>query len=246
MAEKKEIQYINVSEDPGALYSYMRKYDFLDHGAPKEMPDDFDELTWFDGDPDMIKVNDQVWYFDFSPVDTKRENICFYWAECDSEEETESIVSMLKEFRERNLQMAEPNNWDTWHNMKNGIAYRGGSGYLYIIYLAPPKPIYTINLFDEISCEDLTPTKYSIDYESMDSAIEAARKAIAEFPAADYSLVEATVFAGEYRDSFGNGLGEPEAVYVISNQNEMETRCIRAALGYTNPKVDEYAEESKI
>ena len=242
----KEIEYINVAEDPGALYYFMRKHGFLNDDAPVEMPEDFDELNWFDGDPDMIKIDGQVWYFDFSPVDTKRENICFYWAECYTQKETEEIVSMLKKFKDRNLKMAEPNNWDTWHNMKSGIAYRGGSVYLYIIYLAPPKPIYTISLFDEISCEDLTPIKYSVDYDSMDSAIESARKAIAEFPASDYSLVEATVFAGDYRDSFGNGLGEPEAVYVISNQNEMETRCVRAALGYANPKVDEYTEESKI
>ena len=236
----KEIEYINVAEDPGALYYYMRKHGFLNDDAPVEMPEDFDELNWFDGDPDMIKIDGSVWYFDFSPVDTNRENICFYWAECYSSEETESIVSMLEEFRNRNLQTAEPNNWDTWHNMKNGIAYRGGSGYLYIIYLAHPQPIYTITVTDEISCEDLTQIKYAKDYESLDSAIDAARKAINEFPAPDYSFVEAYVFAGEYRDSFGNALGEPEAVYVISNLNEEDTAKEREKLGYCNLTADEY------
>ena len=55
----KEIEYINVAEDPGALYYFMRKHGFLNDDAPVEMPEDFDELNWFDGDPDMIKIDGQ-------------------------------------------------------------------------------------------------------------------------------------------------------------------------------------------
>lgn len=135
------MEFINVLENPYPLYELCK-----DNGWYEGEDEDFDALEFFEGDPDMIKINGEVGYF------CKCDGNVYYWFDnFDGSAET-----MLKKFFEtyktgvtiggEGYAIGEnPEGvvdvhgdgihpiWNIWENMETGIAFRGGGGYTYWI-----------------------------------------------------------------------------------------------------------------
>ena len=88
--------------------------------------EDFDVLSMFEGDPDMIRINGQLGFF-LENGDT----IWYYF-----DEYGENIDKILISFFENRLHREywkEMQSWD-YFNSHNAIAYRGRQGYSYSIF----------------------------------------------------------------------------------------------------------------
>lgn len=99
-------------------------------------PDDtmFEPLSLMEGDPDKLKCDDRELYFmDIDLGDTK-----FILT---SDEVNEQEKKMLAEFHrddfEQNYSKTE-SDWSDFDNAKSAIAYRGGKGYHYFIWIYTP------------------------------------------------------------------------------------------------------------
>lgn len=105
--------------------------------------DEWDDLAFFEGDPDMIKYKGRLGFFYFD----KGNSTCYYYLEVlwDEKDEVERILSSfcsnLREYYEPyassewdDCSPDEIQNWKAWDKMQNGIAYRGGSGYIHGIH----------------------------------------------------------------------------------------------------------------
>ena len=91
---------------------------------------DFDALRYLEGDPDIIRCNDNKLYFIAPVVNGKR-----YVLTHDEVDATER--EMLTHFFDEDFMKyfeALPSNWDVFNRAERAIAYRGGSGYLYSIW----------------------------------------------------------------------------------------------------------------
>lgn len=234
--ERNGINYINVSEEPWELYDYMRDHDFLNDGEPNEMPDDFDALRWFEGDPDIFQFEGHRGWFDYSPVKTDRAQVCFVYY--DGWNDFEDVVDLLDKFWNHQLVNPQKETWEIFDKIETGVAYRGGVGYVYRIWMEQPKNVFQVHIYNEMSCDDVTPMPLNIDFTSFEKAIEEARKALLSYDTDE--LLEAYIFAGEKKDALGNVTGEPEAIYTISNLDRKATAEAREKSGYTKLEVDEY------
>lgn len=133
------MKFINVSEDSYPLWEFCKKEGFTDS--------DYDtwynnggELQFFEGDPDMIKINGLVGYF------AKCGDVVFYYFD----EFYGNAEKMLRKFFRQyetgttlggeswiagsdpwGVTDIEENHWEQWRKMQTGIAYRGGAGYTY-------------------------------------------------------------------------------------------------------------------
>lgn len=131
----KKVICVNIL-DTSDFYYYCKRHGLTD-GKSRE---DFDELTFFEGDPDMIKYKGQLGFFFFD----ENNRHCYYYLEVFGEErdEVEDILSSFcsslgeyyEPYKEDEWSDCCPDsiqNWKAWDKMQNGIAYRGGSGYVY-------------------------------------------------------------------------------------------------------------------
>lgn len=98
----------------------------------------FDTLSLFDGDPDFIKVFGEVGrgeipFIEVTVNDTTIYILSSYYMEyygCFDKavEVLEWYIGGAKNSKEID------NDWDDWDTVKEGIAYRGGQGYLYGLF----------------------------------------------------------------------------------------------------------------
>lgn len=96
-------------------------------------PDDamFEPLSLMEGDPDILRCNGRKLYFmDIDLGDTK---FILTSDEVNDEEKKMLAVFHQDDFKER-YTVGECN-WETFDNATNAVAYRGGKGYLYTIWL---------------------------------------------------------------------------------------------------------------
>ncbi len=139
-------ELINVSENPFALYEWCRDNKFFDDG--EETFDDWfnkgEDLTFFEGDPDMIKIGDNIGYF-FDDGD----KVFYYFFNEDCYEMAEKLISGYcnafefhitiggESYRTgsmpKGMGRSVKQSWDTWKLLEYGIAWRGGAGYCYDI-----------------------------------------------------------------------------------------------------------------
>ena len=143
------MEYINVLENPEPLFELCKQEGWTD----ADLVDDFDELSFFEGDPDMVKVNGRKGYF------AKIDDTVFYWFDNDvwidevvgeAVVRTSAVEILLRGFfesfqtgvtigGESYAHGTSPegvfthNSWDFWRGVRNGIAFRGGAGYTYWI-----------------------------------------------------------------------------------------------------------------
>lgn len=93
--------------------------------------EDFDALAMYEGDPDIIKVNGNTGYFFYyEATDT-----IFYWFdECFTGFNISAILTRFFEHRLHKEYTPDVQSWDWFHSADDGIAYRGGRGYVYTIF----------------------------------------------------------------------------------------------------------------
>ena len=116
---------VNVFECDYELYELAVREGWYD-GEPEE----FDALAMFEGDPDMIKINNDTGYF-FYHYDT--DTIYYWFDECFSGFNISAILIRFYEHRLRKEYYDGVQSWN-WFDSHDGIAYRGGMGYVYTIY----------------------------------------------------------------------------------------------------------------
>ena len=98
----------------------------------------FEEFSLFEGDPDFIKVNGEqgrgeIPFISVVVDGTEIYILPYYYLECyDCEQEAMEILEwfILGAKDQKEIE----NSWGDWNNVKEGIAYRGGSGYYYSLY----------------------------------------------------------------------------------------------------------------
>lgn len=111
------------------LHDWVRSFD-ID-------PDDemFEPLSLMEGDPDIIRCEGHKLYF----IATVQNGVQYVLT---SDEVNEQEKKMLTEFHQddfkENYSVGECS-WETFDGASNAIAYRGGSGYCYTIWIYTPK-----------------------------------------------------------------------------------------------------------
>ena len=93
-----------------------------------------------------------------------------------------------------------------------------------------------VGLYDERACQS---------YESLDDAVETARK-IADEYVSSKSAIEVTVYSGEYEDESGNVFGEPADIYCATNLSVPDSMEARMRAGYENLLLDYYSGDRKV
>ena len=116
-------------------------------GGGDEDSEDNDYHFLFDGDPDILKIYGGSTYFCDRVVNKTKYVIylspIYVIMECDEIKTDDELIEGIKlmltqffsdEFKEYYTYNFDRNAWLHLDEMKNGIAYRGGSGYVYIIW----------------------------------------------------------------------------------------------------------------
>ena len=111
-------EYVNLVENDYSFFEYQA---LIGNETHYEL---FDCLSYFEGDPDYLKIDGESCYF------IELSGIVYYYPFCDDKK----ALKALRRFYEGKLNRIEPNTWEKWETIKNGLAYRGGSGYLYTLY----------------------------------------------------------------------------------------------------------------
>ena len=139
-----ELEFINVFDDSYPLYEYCRENRFTECESYDEWFDNGGELSFFEGDPDMIKVNGEVGYF------CQCGNKVFFYFDDWGNHNAEKILrgffaafnvgitiggeSWMRGECPKGVSCSrEIQSWDMWEKIRCGIAYRGGAGYTYTI-----------------------------------------------------------------------------------------------------------------
>ena len=136
------MKFVNILEDPHPLYELCKQNGWTDAKSWDEFYDNGEDLQFFEGDPDMIKVDGQFGYF--CEVD---DTVYFYFDDFEGHAEM-----MLKKFfsvfktgitlggeswisgqKPDGVKSITEKHWQTWEKMETGIAWRGGAGYCYWI-----------------------------------------------------------------------------------------------------------------
>lgn len=131
-------KFINVAQDSYELYEYMKENGFTDETF-EEFEEDGGELSFFEGDPDMIKLDGETCYFALCG------DIVFYYADHFIADRVQGILrdffapgkmvhyGYYRYYAHEKTVKAENCNWDTFDALPNVMAYRGGCGYTYDI-----------------------------------------------------------------------------------------------------------------
>lgn len=104
------------------------------------------------------------------------------------------------------------------------------------------KEVFTISAYNIQTEESIIDMPTSIDYDSEEEAVKAARNLAKTF-ADNEDVVIVTVFGGEYETPSGI-FGEPYDIYTISNKDRRTTMIARKEAGYVSGNVDEYVGET--
>lgn len=123
-----KLEFINVFERPDELHELCTAEGWTDLDVETWIEKGGD-LQFFEGDPDIIKVDGQTGYF------CEYRNKVFYYLD----DWTGTGLEMLKAFFEDEHQDGiecgdDIQSWTAWDGIENGIAYRGGRGYVYNIF----------------------------------------------------------------------------------------------------------------
>lgn len=112
-----------ITEDSYELYEICKENGWADCEY-----EDFDVLEFFEGDPDMIRVDGQIGYFWYNE---ENDTIYYYF-----DEWGHNIGSILRDFYKKRLHKEYCPDMQSWEyfDTHNCIAYRGGSGYVYSLF----------------------------------------------------------------------------------------------------------------
>ena len=137
------LQFINVLEDSFELWQYCKENDFTNCKDYEEFYNNGGDLSFFEGDPDILKIDGEIGYFALCG-----EKVFYYFDDC----MTHKAEYLLKAFYSGlNCQgitlggnsficgslpkdFEDCQNWKDFEKVKTGIAFRGGAGYFYSLY----------------------------------------------------------------------------------------------------------------
>ena len=135
-------QFINVFEDSYELYEYCKEQGYTDCDYDDWLCDG--PLGFFEGDPDMIKIDGEVGYFCECG-----DKVFYYFDEWRTNNAEKILRAFFGAYRtgislgctswidgedpEGVYADSDIQNWDAWDKIENGIAWRGGAGYCYWI-----------------------------------------------------------------------------------------------------------------
>ena len=139
----KNLEFINVLDDTFSLYEYCKENGFTNSNYD-EWYQNGGDVSFFEGDPDMIKVNGEIGYF------CQCCDKVFYYFDDLFEHNAEKILrgffaafnvgitiggeSWMRGECPKGVSCSrEIQSWDVWEKIRCGIAYRGGAGYTYTI-----------------------------------------------------------------------------------------------------------------
>lgn len=135
------MEFVNVFEDSHGLYELCKAEGWTDAESYEAFYQNGGELSFFEGDPDMIKVNGNVGYFCKC-----RGKVWFYYDDFDGS--AEAILQKFFDTYRTGITLGGEGyasginpegvedvsgGWDAWEKIDTGIAFRGGGGYSYWI-----------------------------------------------------------------------------------------------------------------
>lgn len=136
------IEFINVFEDSYPMWEYCKEQGYTDCDYDDWLCDG--PLGFFEGDPDMIKIDGQVGYFCKCG-----DKVFYYFDEWRTNNAEKMLRAFFKAYRTGislgGVGYAVGDNpegvkdveghylWDKWEKLETGIAFRGGGGYSYWI-----------------------------------------------------------------------------------------------------------------
>ena len=100
--------------------------------------------------------------------------------------------------------------------------------------------IFTINVYNLTTDEDVTPMRLAVNYYDFGTAQKVAEEYANELVDED-DVIEINVFAGEYEDENGNVWGDHDVIYTATNANKEQSADTRQKNGYCTLEVDYYA-----
>lgn len=130
--------FYNISEDDTHFFEYCKKNGFVEDNEEIE---DFDVLRFFEGDPDIIKLNGIEGYF-FKDGETVFYYFDSFFGNVEEILKTffESFVTGVSEGGFCICHGSLPNgvkkiyDWEDWNKVKTGVAFRNGAGYYYNLF----------------------------------------------------------------------------------------------------------------
>lgn len=135
----KNLEIINVCEDSYALYEFCLENEYTDLSYDEWLENGGD-LQFFEGDPDMLKLDGEIGYFAKCG-----DKVFFYLGDVWDDSRARGILrdffaggsvhnwGYYSKFIPNKRFPDGCQNWDAWDDMQNAIAYRGGCGYCYNI-----------------------------------------------------------------------------------------------------------------
>lgn len=121
------IKFHNLLEDSFRLYEYCKQNELTTFEDFEDWYQAGEDLRFFEGDPDMVKVDGSIGYF------YRAENEVFVYIDILDFDDVEAV---LNRFYNNELETTDPQSWEQWEKLQNGVAFRGGAGYVYNIYKA--------------------------------------------------------------------------------------------------------------
>lgn len=133
------LEIINVLEDSYSLWQYCKENDFTSEDF-ETWYNNGSELAFFEGDPDIIKINGETGYF------CKCGNkVFYYFDDCQSNTSWKTLKDFYSDIKTGitlgcNSYMtgrlpegfeAIEGKWNEFEKLENAIAWRGGAGYFY-------------------------------------------------------------------------------------------------------------------
>lgn len=135
------MEFINVLEDSYELYELCKQEEWTTAEDYDEFVENGGELAFFEGDPDIIKIDGEIGYF------CEMGNKVFYYFD-EFHGEAKSLLKAFFGAFETGISMGGwswlsgenpegfedvEGGWDAWDKISTGIAYRGGAGYSYAL-----------------------------------------------------------------------------------------------------------------
>ena len=136
------LQFINVLEDSFELWQYCKENDFTNESY-EDFYNNGGDLSFFEGDPDIIKVDGETGYFCLcgNKVFYYFDDLMTHKAECllkafysglNCQGITLGGNSFICGKLPESFEGIE--NWKEFEKVQTGIAFRGGAGYFYSLY----------------------------------------------------------------------------------------------------------------
>lgn len=138
-----DLQFINVLEDSFELWQYCKENNFTDCKDYEEFYNNGGDLSFFEGDPDIIKLDGETGYFCLCG-----NKVFYYFDDCMTHKAEELLKAFYSGLNCQGVTLGGESyicgslpedfencqSWKDFEKISTGIAFRGGAGYIYSLY----------------------------------------------------------------------------------------------------------------